>query len=178
MLQKEQEKQNVKEANLNVESDPYGIFMFAINSPVTKQKYTYRLTKFFDFINIEGESIQRCTNAVEMERRNSMPGDGDGKWLLNNILRFLLAQKERVDRKEITGATVHNFVKAIKLFCEMNDISIPWKKITRGLPKGRKYAYDRAPTLEDIKRIIEYPDRRIKAIVCTMSSSGIRLGDY
>jgi hypothetical protein len=29
----------------------------------------------------------------------------------------------------------------------MNDISIPWKKITRGLPKGRKYAYDTAPTM-------------------------------
>jgi hypothetical protein len=178
--QKEQEKQNVNGACLNVDSDPYGIFMFAINSPVTKQKYTYRLTKFFDFINIEGESIQqRCRNVVDMERgRNSMTVGGDGRWLLNNILRFLQAQKERVDRKEITGATVHNFVKAIKLFCEMNDITIPWKKITRGLPKGRKYAYDRAPSLEDIKRIIEYPDRRIKAIVCTMSSSGIRLGAW
>jgi hypothetical protein len=155
-----------------------------MNSPVTKQKYTYRLAKFFDFIGIEGETIQeRCKNAVEVERRNGN-GDGDnsssnnGKWLLNNILRFLQAQKERVDRKEITGATVHNFVKAIKLFCEMNDIFIPWKKITRGLPKGRKYAYDRAPTIEDIKRIIEYPDRRVKAIVFTMSSSGIRLGAW
>jgi hypothetical protein len=149
--------------------------MFAINAQVTKQKYTYRLTKFFDFINLEGENIQqRCRNAVEMDRN----GNSNSKWLLNNILRFLQAQKERVERKEITGATVHNFVKAIKLFCEMNDISIPWKKITRGLPKGRKYAYDRAPTIEDIKRIIEYPDRRIKAIVCTMSSSGIRLGAW
>ena len=152
MLQKEKEKQqsNVKEGLLNVDSDPYGIFMFAINSPVTKQKYTYRLTKFFDFIDIEGESIQqRCKNAVEMERsRNSTTDGGDGKWLLHNILRFLQAQKERVDRKEITGATVHNCVNAIKLFCEMNDISIPWKKITRGLPKGRKYAYDRAQLLK------------------------------
>jgi hypothetical protein len=48
------------------------------------------------------------------------------------------------------NSSVHNFVKAIKLFCEMNNMSIPWKKITRGLPKGRKYAYDRAPTIEDI----------------------------
>lgn len=53
MLRKEKEKEqsNVKEASLNVDSDSYGIFMFAINSLVTKQKYTYRLTKFFDFIN-------------------------------------------------------------------------------------------------------------------------------
>jgi integrase len=161
---------------LNLDSDPYTIFIFAINAEVTKQKYTYRLTKFFDFINLEGETIQqRCKNAVDMDR---IRGNNNGKWLLNNILRFLQAQKGRVARKEITGATVHNFVKAIKLFCEMNDISIPWKKITRGLPKGRKYAYDRAPTLDDIKRIIEYPDRRIKGIVYTMSSSGIRLGAW
>jgi hypothetical protein len=162
-----QEQQNVKGGSLNVDSDPYGIFMFAINSQVTKQKYTYRLAKFFDFINLEGDNIQqRCRNAVGMDK-NGNDNSNNSKWFLNNILRFLQAQKERVDRKEITGATVHNFVKAIKLFCEMNDIFIPWKKITRGLPKGRKYAYDRAPTIEDIKRIIEYPDRRIKAIVCT-----------
>ena len=60
----------------------------------------------------------------------------------------------------------------------MNDIQIPWKRITRGLPKGRKHANDRSPTIEEITRIVEYPDRRIKAIVCTMSSSGIRLGAW
>jgi hypothetical protein len=27
-------------------SDPYGLFIFAINSRVTKEKYTYRLTKY------------------------------------------------------------------------------------------------------------------------------------
>jgi hypothetical protein len=66
-----------------------------------------------------------------------------------------------MEAKEITAATVRNYVKPIKLFCEMNDILIPWKKITRGLPRGRRYADDRAPTLEEIQRTAEYPDRRI-----------------
>jgi hypothetical protein len=57
-------------------------------------------------------------------------------------------------------------------------ISIPWKKITRGLPRGRKFADGRAPTTDEIQKIIEYPDRRIKAIVYTMTSSGIRLGAW
>jgi hypothetical protein len=43
----------------------------------------------------------------------------------------------------------------------MNEILIPWKKITRGLPRGKKFADDRAPTMEEIRRLIEYPDRRI-----------------
>jgi integrase len=58
----------------------------------------------------------------------------------------------------------------------MADIPISWKKITHGLPKGKKYAYDRILTIEEIQKLVEYPDRRIKAIVCTMASSGIRIG--
>ena len=30
------------------------------------------------------------------------------------------------------------------------------------MPKGRKYANDRDPTAEEIRRMLEYPDRRIK----------------
>ena len=54
---------------------------------------------------------------------------------LTNILRFLQYQKDRVEQQQITGATLRNFVKPIKLFCEMWDIPIKWNKITRGLPK-------------------------------------------
>ena len=87
-------------------------------------------------------------------------------------------QRDRVERKEITGATVRNYVKSIKLFCEMADLFIQWKKITRGLPKGKKYADDRILTLEEIRKVVEYPDRGIKAIVYTMASSGIRIGAW
>jgi integrase len=92
------------------------------------------------------------------------------------IFKFIQFQNDRVNKKEITGATVRNYVKSIKLFCEMSDLPIPWKKITRGLPKGKKYADDRIPTIEEIRKVVEYPDRRIKAIVYTMASSGIRIG--
>src|SRR6188472_454 len=134
----------------------------------------------FDFAQVPGNNIEeQCKLGVQIARESEGDSNNNNnKWFLNNVLRFLQAQKERVERKEITGATLHNYVKAIKLFCEMNDVLIPWKKITRGLPKGRKFADDRAPTIDEIRRIIEYPDRRIKAIVCTMASSGIRLGAW
>jgi hypothetical protein len=87
--------------------------------------------------------------------------------VFNNIIRFLYHQKERVEKKEITAGTLHNYIKTLKMFCEVTDIVIPWKKITRGLPNGRMYADDRAPTLEEIHKIIEYPDRRMRPIICT-----------
>jgi hypothetical protein len=60
----------------------------------------------------------------------------------------------------------------------MAHIPIAWKKITRGLPRGKNYADDRMPTIEEIRKLVEYPDRRIKAIIYTMASSGIRLGAW
>jgi hypothetical protein len=76
-----------------------------------------------------------------------------------SVLRFAQTQKERVGKGEISPATLRNYIKAVKLFCEMNDIAVTWKKITRGLPKARRFADDRAPTLDEIRRIIDYPDR-------------------
>ena len=60
----------------------------------------------------------------------------------------------------------------------MNEILLPWSKIKRGLPRGRHYADDRIPTLDEIRKLVEYPDRRVKAIIYTMASSGIRLGAW
>ncbi|MGA9169996.1 MAG: hypothetical protein WBZ20_07610 [Nitrososphaeraceae archaeon] len=37
---------------------------------------------------------------------------------------------------------------------------------------GRGYADDKIPPIGDIRMISEYPDRRIKAIVCTITSTG------
>ena len=64
----------------------------------------------------------------------------------------------------------------IKIFCVMADIPISWKKITRGLSRGKNYGEDRIPTIDEIRKLLEYPDRRLKAIVYTTISSGIRLG--
>ena len=39
-------------------------------------------------------------------------GKKDTNWALNNILKFVYFQRERVDKKEISGATV-NYTKSI-----------------------------------------------------------------
>jgi integrase len=105
-------------------------------------------------------------------------GKEDSNWAFTNIVRFLQFQRERVEQEEIAGSTLKNFLKAIKLLCEVADITINWKKITRGLPKVRRYAEDRAPIIEEIQKLCEYPDRRIKSIIYVMASSGIRLGAW
>jgi hypothetical protein len=155
------------------ESDAYSLFLYAIRSEITRDYYLRRLRIFFNYLNLLPDRTMK-------ERCNEFASSGlkDPSWAFHCIIRFMQFQRERVEREEITSSTLRNFVKAIKLFCEMSDIAIAWKKINRGLPKTRRFADDRAPTLEEIQSICDYPDRRIKGIISTMASSGIRLGAW
>jgi len=152
--------------------DPWILFVNAMRAPMTRDRYQTRVAKFFNFIGIPGKTLE------QKARNFAKKGKIDTDWALSKILKFVYYQRERVEKKEISGATVINYTKSIKLFCEMADIPITWKKITRGLPRGKKYADDRIPTLEELKQLVDYPDRRIKAIVYTMASSGIRVGAW
>jgi hypothetical protein len=98
---------------------------------MTRDRYQTRLAKFLDFIGMVGTTLEERAKAF------AKTGKDDINWSLNSILKFVQFQKDRVNKKEISGATVRNYVKSIKLFCEMADMPIPWKKITRGLPKGK-----------------------------------------
>ena len=161
-----------QKANEAFLSNSWLLYLDAMKSPLTRYKYQGNLARFLDFAGIQGVTLE---NRAE---RFAECGKKDTAWAFENILRFIHCQKKRVEQKEITSATVRNYVKAIKLFCEMADVSIPWKKITRGLSRVKRYADDRVPTIEEIKKLVEYPDRRIKAIVYIMASSGIRLGAW
>lgn len=125
-------------------SEPYELFLYALNSPVSRERYSTRLHRFLKHLNIEGTIEEQCRVLAAKGKEN--PDE-----LIANVIRFLQKYRDRVDRKELSASTIQNYVKAVKLFCEMNDILLPWKKITRGLPKVKKWANDRAPTIEEIR---------------------------
>jgi hypothetical protein len=108
------------------------MFKYALKKDITRKYYERRLKKFLDFIGFEMEDkdIEYRYNKFAEKAKNNT------NWALRQIIRFLQYQKERVE-KEITSGTLKNFVKSLKVFCEMADISIPWKKITRGLSNAR-----------------------------------------
>jgi hypothetical protein len=113
-------KQKLEESEL----DPWTLFLNAMRAPMTRDRYQTRVAKFLDFIGMRGRNLeQKATSFAKKGKENT-------NWALSNILKFVYFQRERVDKKEISGATVINYTKSIKLFCEMADIPIPWKKIT------------------------------------------------
>jgi len=125
----------------------------------------------FDFLNLSGSLEEQANEFLDKARQNI-------QWSQDSIMKFLEYHKERVRRKELAAGTLKNYYRAAKLFCEMNDLTINWKRISKGLPRVKNSSNDRAPTLEEIRKLIEYPDRRIKPIVYAMASGGFRLGAW
>ena len=81
----------------SLSSDPYSLFLYAMNSPVTRDRYSTRLNRFFSFIALEGRGIEeRCRSFVERAK-------DDRDWVFRSIMNFIQVQKERAYKKEITG---------------------------------------------------------------------------
>ena len=154
------------------EPEPLDMFLYGLRSEITKDRYQKRLRNFFDYFGYPGTLAQQAKQFVADTKTNGT------SWVTTIMIKYLMHHKQRVERKEIAVGTLRNYYKPVKAFLEQNDIELPWKKLTRGLPRGRRHAQDRIPTLSEIQKIAEYPDRRIKGIVFTTLSSGIRLGAW
>lgn len=105
------EQHNIQELNV------WSLYLFALKSPVTREKYKTRLEKFFNFIGMEGQNTEEKSNTFV----EKVKAEGN-QWAFNSILKFMQFHLERVNRKEITGSTIQNYLKSIKLFCEMAAI--------------------------------------------------------
>lgn len=130
---------------------------------------------FLDFINIRSNSIEEnCNLFYKMieEKEDGISG------VENELFRFFALQNKRVERGEISTETIKNYFKPIKRFCEMNRIILNWKIISSGIKKGIRYSNDRPPSMDEIRKLIQYPDRIIKPIVLVMIPSGIRVSSW
>jgi hypothetical protein len=151
--------------------DPMSNFMYALQSTATKRQYPRRLKLFFDFCFNNSYDLE--SQAIQFLKKSK-----DDSWAYSQIMNFIMFQKGRMNKKEIAAGTVRNYVKAIKLFCQMNDLQLNWKKISKGVPKEKQFGDDRIPRIDEIHKLLQYPDRRIRPIVCLMVSSGIRAGAW
>jgi site-specific recombinase XerD len=84
------------------------------------------------------------------------------------IIDYILQQKGFKSR-QLT-------INTLKKFYEMNDVILNWKKITCYMGEEQKLNEDRCYTHEEIQRLLNVCDLRMKMIVLLMASSGMRIG--
>jgi hypothetical protein len=102
------------------------IFNAAIKSPVTRDVYERRLLNFLNHMEMTPEEF------VSLAKNDPLGVE-------KKIIAFAFELKKKHERGEIAAGTVHNQVKCVRLLLEMNDIVLNWKKISRILPKARRY---------------------------------------
>lgn len=121
-----------------IEDDPLSMFMYGLKAKETRRRYPKRLKVFMEYCGLVGSIEKQAKDLFHRAKDNN-------SWIQNMLIKFIESQKQRVDREEIKESTIRNYYKAAKLFFEMNDIILNWKKITRGLPRASQSANNRAP---------------------------------
>lgn len=139
------------------------LFRAAIKSPHTLDPYERRLVNFLNWYG------KKCDDFVADAKAN-------GSAMELKIIAFIESVKQRIRKGEISGGVITNHLKAVRLLLDMNDVALNWKKIRRTVPRVRRYALDRIPTMEELRLIISNADLRGRALTLTFLSSGIREG--
>lgn len=78
--------------------------------------------------------------------------------------------------QKLTAAYVGLAMSALKSFLDFYEVPLNWKRIKTTVPRARHFALDRAPSKDEITRLLEVAKLRDRALVLILASSGIRIG--
>jgi integrase len=127
-------------------------FINSISSKATKKLYEFCFNKYREFTK---------DNLID-----------DHKTIENQIIDFIFSLKKR----GLSQRSVKSYFVAISHFYIMNDIVLNRKKINKFINTDeRKKSKNEAYTSEQIHKLLDICDERIKAIILIYTSSGIRL---
>jgi integrase len=88
------------------------------------------------------------------------------------IIDFIILLKQ----KGLGRSAISNYVKAILAFYKINDFVLNNDKISKFIPEYRKVKKDRAYTHQEIHRLLDFADERLRVVIYILASSGIRIG--
>ena len=137
----------------------YHNFINSLNSDVTKLNYH---TVLAPFLSKHKFSIERTDEFL------NLPIKEIESMIIDEIV--YLQQKEKLSFSYINLLTA-----AIQHLCSMNDVLLNWKKIRKFIKTDVARNNDEAYTHEDIRKLLEISDIRMKTVFLVLASTGIRI---
>jgi integrase len=135
----------------------YSNFVNSINSESTRQVYEFSLTRFLNCCNLDLDSFLKLSQQE----------------ISNLIINYLVNKKISRQYKIV-------IFSAIKHACEMNDVILNWKKLKKFIKSEKTdngiNGKDRGYTHEEIQKILEFSDQRLKTAFLVLASTGMRIG--
>jgi hypothetical protein len=121
-----------KEQRGTTQQSPLYPFMYALKSSEARRQYPKRLKMLFDYLKLSGALEQQAIDFLDNTGQKGI------QWAQESIMIFLDFHKERVRGKELAAGTLKNYYRAAKLFCEMNDSTLNWKRISKRTTESKE----------------------------------------
>ena len=128
-------------------------------APQTKENYILRIRAY---LRQEGMSPDQFIQVVNR----------DPKAFEEDFVKFIA---------EVSGTSASSTTAfwrdSLRRFLEINRVKgVDWDYVNQFIPKVRKSGQDRAPTLEEIRKVVTVADLRTKCLILFLTSSGARVG--
>jgi len=125
---------------------------------------------FFD--SIKSEHTKRCYTIYLRKYGHQKLAVTNPKLVESQIIDFIIKMKQ--EGKNFFA--ISNYVTALISYYKINDVVLNTKKITRFLPERRRTRKDRSYTHEEIGKMLEIADERMRGVILILASSGVRVG--
>jgi site-specific recombinase XerC len=134
---------------------PLKLFLQSCRSQETRNSYEILIQKYIDFVGENDLFFKNNPRLIEAK-----------------IIEFILSLR---DMGKSHGAIL-SYLNAIKGFYKINDIVLNVHKINKFMPEPTRVNRDRAYAHEEISKLLDFTDERMRDVILLMASSGIRLG--
>lgn len=144
------EKQDIQN-----EEDLYFNFINSIKSEVTKKIYENDVKYYLKFCNLT--KLSDLLTITDLQKQ---------------IIKYIMSLRKR----GLASNSISTMLNGIFHFYEMNDVPLNKKKINMFNGEFTRKIVHRSYTHEEIGKILDVSDLRMKVIVLLMASSGMRIG--
>jgi integrase len=131
------------------------LFLNSLRSNETKRSYAIYLKKYMEFLGIIDLLSETNPRLIEQQ-----------------MIEYIIKMKEMGKGY----STLHNYIATVVSFYRINDIVLNTKKISKFMPEQTRLRKDKAYTHEQISKLLEIADERMRVVILLLASSGIRIG--
>ena len=134
------------------------LFYSPIASPYTRKTYRTYLQKYLAFYG-----MKQVSELLEKDR--------DHKEIEHQIINFIITLKEKGMKRAIL-----NYTCPVISFCKINDIMVNTAKINKYMPPQLKTKKTFGYTHEQIQKLLDIADERMRVVILLASGCGLRIG--
>jgi integrase len=131
------------------------LFEQSIKSEYTRVVYTTCLKKYFEFPGSSKFINMTDTRKIE-----------------DHITDFITSMK----KEGKSFRAIYNYVSAICKYYRMKRVSLDTKHIREYLPEFKKSKKNRPYEYEEIRRLLDIADERMRTVILLLASTGMRIG--